>query len=407
MIVGEQGRERSQEDKTRRDLQARLRRLQRLQEEIEQRQAGEEAEDEEPESTEEDEAEDAVVDEDEDGDHDEADDDQDGVEVLENDDDESEDNEESEDDEEKDEQPEVADGGKMNMKEILGLLKSTVDLARSSMNGGMETWSADAEMSRGDRMMKSLAEEKVFGIQRYVYEANKAVIYNKGKQGIKYAFDPTSESMMLYIVKHSIDLRIGKIPKKKRKGDVWKLLIDVRNVLDMISAAQIWCDRNLVTTKIFRMWEADPRCDKSMEDMLGDLGMVPMIMQAHSMVENDVFNKGDRNNYNVNHGTNGGHGDGYGGGSFEVDAFGGGPFGGDSFGGGSFGDYSFGGDSFGGDHFDDGNHNFMGGRGVCWNFQRQGSCAYGNACKFKHVMREKGDIDDKHQAAKEEDEKEG
>ena len=167
------------------------------------------------------------------------------------------------------------------------------------MNRGKETWSADGIMSQGDRIMKSLAEENVFGIQRCAYEANKAVIYNKGKQGRKYAFDPTSESMMLYIVKHSIDMRIEKIPQNKRKGDVWKILIDVRNVLDMISAAQIWCDRDLVTAKIFRMWEADSRCDKSMEEMLSDLGMVPMIIQAHSMVEmNEVSTEGTRNNYN-------------------------------------------------------------------------------------------------------------
>ena len=257
-----------------------MRRLQRLQ-----NQNAEEEVEEEESTDREDEEEKEDVDEEDDEEEEE----QDVQETDEEEDQHSEDqldDEEESEDEDEDVQQEVDSGrGDIDVKDMVDLLKSTVDLAKDSMNRGKQRWPGDGGMRKGDGIMKSLAEENVFGIQRYAWEANKAVVYNKGKQGVKYAFDPSSEPMMLYIIKHSIEMRIKKFPKEKKKGRVWKLLMDVRDVLDMISAAQTWCDRSLVISKIFRMWEADPKGDKSMKKVLGDLKVVHTIIQAHSMTE--------------------------------------------------------------------------------------------------------------------------
>ena len=43
-----------------------------------------------------------------------------------------------------------------------------------------------------------------------------------------------------------------------------------------------------------------------------------------------------------------------------------------------------------GGYNDNNSYNYGGGSGACWQFQQHGSCTYGNACKFKHVIRDKG-----------------
>ena len=371
-FINKQERERRREEENRRDLEARLRRLQELQDEKEEDETGDDTENEDDEED--------VNDEEEENE---------GEQEEEQEEKNDEDDQEEESEDEEEQQNTDDGGGDIDMKGMVDLLKSTVDLAKDSMNRGNERWSAERGMRKGDTIMKSLAEENVFGIQRYSAEANKAVVYNKGKQGVKYAFDPSSEPMMLYIVKHLIDVRLKKMAKKKKKGEVWKLLMDVRDVLDMISAAQIWCDRGLVTAKIFRMWEADPRGDKSMAKVLGDLGMVPMIIQAHSMMEmTGTSNGGNRNGFNKNYGRGGGRG------GYRGSGFRGGRFRGRGYRGRA-------------GYNNNSNYNFGGGSRVCWQFQQHGTCTYGNACKFQHAIGDKGGGNVRPQAPKEEEKKEG